>query len=315
MGENMYVEYKCIRKKEGGNNCNGKLKREKSLLKCQKCGKRYTLVDEVPVFNEGLFEENGPTEDMGSWYENVYESRSRKEELKTSYLGEARIQIENLVSKYEIDGPSLEIGCGVGLFADKVPRFVGLEYALQSLFAEGFDGYQRVCADARDMPFPDDSFELIFSFNTIEHISEPDRVYTEIDRLLKPGGLLVLKPAWHCTWYNTKLIPVKKYSELSTTNKIVKLMLPLIQSRVYKALKFVPWRIWRHFSASQPSNFEWTSLDPTFDVREVADADAVASIDIHETILFFSSRGYKCTSHPSKISQIMAGHDVLVLYK
>ncbi|WP_423825117.1 class I SAM-dependent methyltransferase [Salinibacter ruber] len=207
------------------------------------------------------------------------------------------------------------MGCGVGLFADKVPKFVGLEYALRSLFAEGFDGYQRVCADARDIPFPDDSFELIFSFNTIEHISSPDRVYSEIDRVLKSGGILVLKPAWHCTWYNTEIIPVKEYNNLSITNKVVKLMLPLIESKFYKALKFIPWRIWRRFSASYPSNFEWESLDPTFGVGGVADADAVANIDIHETILFFLSRGYKCTSHPSKTGQIMAGHDVLVLCK
>src|ERR1051325_5797926 len=42
--------------------------------------------------------------------------------------------------------------------------------------------------DATKMPFPDGSFDFIFSFNVFEHLPEPATVLAECKRVLRPGG-------------------------------------------------------------------------------------------------------------------------------
>lgn len=48
-----------------------------------------------------------------------------------------------------------------------------------------------VCADAHQLPFPDRSFELVFSSLTLQWCEDPQRVFREIFRVLQPGGALV----------------------------------------------------------------------------------------------------------------------------
>jgi len=48
-----------------------------------------------------------------------------------------------------------------------------------------------VCADAERLPFPDNQFDLIFSNLMLQWCVELDVVFTELQRVLKPGGLLL----------------------------------------------------------------------------------------------------------------------------
>jgi malonyl-CoA O-methyltransferase len=49
-----------------------------------------------------------------------------------------------------------------------------------------------VQADARELPFEDASFDLVFSNLMLQWLVPPDAALTEISRVLKPGGLLLL---------------------------------------------------------------------------------------------------------------------------
>jgi ubiquinone/menaquinone biosynthesis C-methylase UbiE len=51
---------------------------------------------------------------------------------------------------------------------------------------------ELVEADLRKLPFEDDSFDAVVSFETIEHIEEPKAALAEIDRVLRPDGILVI---------------------------------------------------------------------------------------------------------------------------
>lgn len=53
--------------------------------------------------------------------------------------------------------------------------------------------------DGIEIPFPDRSFDVVFSSNVLEHIAEFSQAQAEILRVLKPGGLAVHvlpTPAW-----------------------------------------------------------------------------------------------------------------------
>jgi ubiquinone/menaquinone biosynthesis C-methylase UbiE len=43
-------------------------------------------------------------------------------------------------------------------------------------------------ADAAEMPFPDEHFDLIYSFHALEHIERLEDALAEMRRVLKPGG-------------------------------------------------------------------------------------------------------------------------------
>lgn len=47
-------------------------------------------------------------------------------------------------------------------------------------------------ADLRQLPFGEDQFDLVVSFETIEHVPDPEVVLDEFRRVLRPDGLLVL---------------------------------------------------------------------------------------------------------------------------
>ncbi len=139
--------------------------------------------------------------------------------------------------------------------------------------------------------------------------------FGEIDRVLRPGGYLVLKPAWHCMRSVTELIPVLPYSELNLRQQLVKALFPLLKSKPYKFLTRVPRRIVCRLICGPKSTLSWRRLTPYHGAGWIADADAVASIDCHEGILYYVSRGYRCLSHVTAADQVLAGHDVVVLRK
>ncbi len=85
-----------------------------------------------------------------------------------------------------LDGWILNIGAGGTL--KKLENCVELEY---SIFR-----HTDVVADAHHLPFADATFDAIITFNTFEHLSDPDRSAAEIFRVLKPGGRLVVHTAF-----------------------------------------------------------------------------------------------------------------------
>jgi len=54
-------------------------------------------------------------------------------------------------------------------------------------------------ANAKRLPFPDASFDGVVSYNALHHVDDPRRAITEMFRVCRPGGLVVvseLSPSW-----------------------------------------------------------------------------------------------------------------------
>ena len=80
------------------------------------------------------------------------------------------------------------LNLGAGGTAVKLDHVVELEY---SLFR-----HTDVAADAHNLPFADACFDAVVTFNTFEHLADPDRAAAELFRVLKPGGRLFLHTAF-----------------------------------------------------------------------------------------------------------------------
>ena len=46
-------------------------------------------------------------------------------------------------------------------------------------------------ADAMNLPYADDSFDAVLIANVLHIVPDPEKVLSEIDRVLRPGGLLI----------------------------------------------------------------------------------------------------------------------------
>ena len=50
-----------------------------------------------------------------------------------------------------------------------------------------------LCLQSQLIDYPDEDFDVVFSDNVLEHIEDPDRVFQEINRVLKPNGVFIAK--------------------------------------------------------------------------------------------------------------------------
>lgn len=117
----------------------------------------------------------------------------------------SREQLERMYNRYVYAAElsegkdALEVGCGVGqglgLIASKAKRVVGGDYT-QSLVDSANAHYgDRIDVrqfDAQEMPFDDQSFDVVFLYETIYYVSKPEKFLDECRRVLRPGGKVVI---------------------------------------------------------------------------------------------------------------------------
>jgi SAM-dependent methyltransferase len=75
---------------------------------------------------------------------------------------------------------------GVGI--DISPRAIAL--ARQAAEQEGLDGLEFIVTDGANLPFPNDSFDVVICSEILEHVPDLDAVLAEIARVLVKGGRL-----------------------------------------------------------------------------------------------------------------------------
>ena len=49
------------------------------------------------------------------------------------------------------------------------------------------------CVDAKDLPYPDQSFNGVISNSIIHHLPDPMAAFQEISRVIRPGGLILIR--------------------------------------------------------------------------------------------------------------------------
>ncbi len=89
----------------------------------------------------------------------------------------------------------LDIGCGRDSLASDQIRTagysVGIDLSLSDL-KENTSVQHSAMADAGNLPFPDAHFDLLISQWTVEHLADPQGVFCELARVLRPHGRIIL---------------------------------------------------------------------------------------------------------------------------
>jgi ubiquinone/menaquinone biosynthesis C-methylase UbiE len=104
------------------------------------------------------------------------------------------------------EGLALDVGCASGavsiLLSEGAPALsvVGLDLSEPMLRIAGGragEGDGRglcfVLGDARRLPFPDATFDLVVSHHTLHHLPEPEAMLAEMVRVARPGGWVAVR--------------------------------------------------------------------------------------------------------------------------
>ncbi len=93
----------------------------------------------------------------------------------------------------------LEIATGPGLLAKHVApatkKMIATDYS-DGMIAEAGKGecpenLRFEVADAMALPYDDDSFDVVLIANALHIVPDPEKALSEINRVLRPGGLLI----------------------------------------------------------------------------------------------------------------------------
>jgi 2-polyprenyl-3-methyl-5-hydroxy-6-metoxy-1,4-benzoquinol methylase len=138
--------------------------------------------------------------EYNDWHQRVFDSAPEHTDEDTPWYG---LVLEHLIP---VEGKRvLEIACGRGgfskLLASKGAVMFGADFSstalqiAQTKISGVGNGNCRVMfaqADAQQLPYADESFDVIVSCETIEHLLDPSSAIKEMARVCRAGGLLYL---------------------------------------------------------------------------------------------------------------------------
>ncbi len=122
------------------------------------------------------------------------------------------VQLSGIVSSVTVRPASappkiqiLDIGCGTGATMDHLKNYGrphGIDLSEIPLSFSRRRGHNRVlCASATELPFENESFDLITALDVIEHLDDDVKGLREIQRVLKHGApAVIFVPAFQSLW-------------------------------------------------------------------------------------------------------------------
>lgn len=108
-------------------------------------------------------------------------------------------------------GVAIELGCGEGFSTERLRKILpqAMELQASEYVAELVPLAQAKNPDVKvvqesvyELTHADNSFDVVFLLEVLEHLDFPDKALAEIKRVLKPDGVLILgvprEPLWCC---------------------------------------------------------------------------------------------------------------------
>jgi SAM-dependent methyltransferase len=210
--------------------CQSELTLESGLsqLFCAQCSERYRIEDGIPIFID---------QDLQRFWdrEKVVTTINRANLVAGTNLQPTP---ENYLDLPFENDPSychylekdwrrvLELGCGEGNIACPLSKHVQEVYcvdpspiALRKLSLRGCGNLYPFNVVGEKLPFSNGFFDAVFSVFVIEHMDDPLPMLSEIRRVLRPGGHLVISTDGAFYWkYLRPIIELIRYGRFKEDN-------------------------------------------------------------------------------------------------
>ena len=121
-----------------------------------------------------------------------------------------RVLLESLLKRYapgQRNAKILDAGCGTGanlVLLEKYGHSIGVDISAEALEfcrARGISSDRTINASATELPFHSATFDLATSFEVICNIPNDAQAFSEVARVLKPGGRFIVQlPAYQWLW-------------------------------------------------------------------------------------------------------------------
>lgn len=245
-------------------------------------GRIYDIVKDTPViFSAEKTTDSSPLHQKSNTSFN-YKDHYNKDAEYFDYFAEDDIPAEKaerrrsretIISKIRGDGLYiLDIGCGGGWIAEHftenknyvVSLDISLKNPAEALKKYPSEFHAAVVADAYNLPFRENSFDVIVASEVIEHLTEPDIFIAKWIRILKPGGKLIMLTPYnekiiyhtcvHCNHVTPANAHLRSFNEKNIYGFLPGEGIRIITSkfnnkyftklRIYSFLGFLPFRLW-----------------------------------------------------------------------
>lgn len=136
----------------------------------------------------------------------VWDRVWRKKKVVSDYSLKLYAFLDGISRQLKPHSRVLEAGCGSGqgLSSFKNHYAVGLDLSAEALKSAKQFCSRTVNASIFEMPFKDNSFDLVYNSGVIEHFPFPEniRAVKEMSRVAKKGGkVIIIVPNSYCLWF------------------------------------------------------------------------------------------------------------------
>tara|TARA_Y100000310_G_C20697231_1_gene826563 strand:- start:1341 stop:1913 length:573 start_codon:yes stop_codon:yes gene_type:complete len=96
-------------------------------------------------------------------------------------------------------GKLLDVGCGSGFFSQKLSQagFIVSAIDQKGVIGKVKDVNCNPCNLEEKIPFSDESFDLLLCTDVIEHIKNTERLFSELNRVLKKDAVILVSTPYH----------------------------------------------------------------------------------------------------------------------
>src|SRR5258706_4733042 len=129
--------------------------------------------------------------------------KSYASKIFQDWIGENFKTVLDLMEK-DSDAQFLDAGCGEGDFTKKVAKKIGTKHitGIEGLGGKA-EGLKIIKGDINEkLPFQKDSFDVVLSHYSLEHLYNPGLFIHETYRILKKGGYTIVATDNLSSWAN-----------------------------------------------------------------------------------------------------------------
>ncbi len=252
----------------------------------------------------------------------LYDEVKHEEQKKNAAYRIMEEIVGDLENRLNPEAVVVEIGGGVyqrrSAFAYKRFRnYFPLDISYTSIKRYN-DRYAKcgIVADATELPFKNNSVDCIFTHTFLEHPLDPEKVLSEIVRVLKPNGIVVHNDAWFCRWWQRYgIVGLKPYSNLSAKEKMIWIGAKITELQIIRIPPVLLRRVVDMIFQPKAKRLRYGKLRPNYDLHLGCDEDAANTIDPVDVIRYYEARNFELVNPMTYKQRLLHPNKYITLQK